>query len=150
MYKIYMRRFGKVLYHPRRVWNTVIWFHKALKYSILYIHHTVQYNRHVFSQVCFHPINRLRINWLYLLQSGIYPTCLPQAGGDTSSIFKWSKAGLNSKFSFSWTVYSSKAKEYSLFYYSNRPWVQRRNGFMPFPRALAYSEMQTASSRFWT
>ena len=47
----------------------------------------------------------------------IYPTLPPRAGFDPRVIFKQSKAGLNSVFSFSSTVCRTKAKEPSLPYY---------------------------------
>ena len=74
----------------------------------------------------------------------IYPTLLPQAGYDTRSIFQQSKA----EFSFSKTGCLTKIKGLSLpgyFLHSSG-----KNRFMPFPMRLAQSEMQTASSRFWT
>ena len=76
-------------------------------------------------------------------QLRIYLTSAPQAGCDTWTIFKWSKAGFHSKFSFSKTGCLTKTKEPS------RPYnLPITGGFMPFPRALMQSETQTASSRF--
>ena len=46
----------------------------------------------------------------------INSTFLPQRGCDTRSIFKWSKAGLNSKFSFFVTGCLRKAIKPSLLY----------------------------------
>ena len=39
------------------------------------------------------------------------------AGCDTWSMLSWSIIGLNSEFSFSWTVWCNKGKEPSLLYY---------------------------------
>ena len=50
---------------------------------------------------------------------------------------------------FTFTSCQTNAKEISLSYYSLIT-GRRTDGFMPFPRALAQSEMQTASSRIWT
>ena len=47
----------------------------------------------------------------------IYPTLQPQLEYDTRSIFKQSKAGLNSEFSYSSNGFLIKAKEPSLPYY---------------------------------
>ena len=67
----------------------------------------------------------------------------------TGQFVKQSAAGLNSEFSFAEAGYVSKAKETSLPYYL--PITGGRTyGFMSFPRELAQSEIQTASSRIWT
>ena len=75
---------------------------------------------------------------------------LSLAGCDTRTIFKWSTAGLNSEFSFSQTSYLTKPKEPSLSYYLPIATKGRRDGFMPFWRALVQNETQTATSRIWT
>ena len=60
---------------------------------------------------------------------------LPLVECDTESIFKQSKAGLNSDFSFSQTGSLTEDKEPSLSYYV--PIVgEWRDGFMLFPSAL--------------
>ena len=70
-------------------------------------------------------------------------------GFDTGSIFKQSKAGFNSEFSFSQTGYQTKDKEPNL---PNCLLIGRlgEDGFMPFPKPLVWSKTQTASSRIWT
>ena len=44
-----------------------------------------------------------RVDYLILAEfvGKYYPTPLPQVGSDAMSVFKWSKSGLNSEFSFS-------------------------------------------------
>ena len=42
---------------------------------------------------------------------------LPRRGCNRRSIFKWSRAGLNSEFTFSWAGCLTKAKETRLFFY---------------------------------
>ena len=54
---------------------------------------------------------------------------------------------VQSQFSFL-TDYRAMVKECCLPYYLSP--VERRDGFMPFSRALVQSEMQTASYRVWT
>ena len=67
-----------------------------------------------------------------------------QVGCDTRSIFRQSKAGLNTVFFFlDWLP--NKAKNLNPSYYLLIA-RGRTNGFMPFPRALAQSEMQKISS----
>ena len=61
--------------------------------------------------------------------------------------FMQSLTGLNSEFSFSSTDNQAKAKKLSLSYYFTGG---RIIGFIPFPRILVLSEMQTALSRNWT
>ena len=79
----------------------------------------------------------------------ISPTPLQRSGWETRSIFQRSKPCLNSNFSFSSTGCLTKAKEVSLLY--SLPKVNgSTDGFMPFPRALAWSEKQINSSRIWT
>ena len=62
--------------------------------------------------------------------------------------FKLGTAGLNSEFSFSLTGCLIKTKDISLFYYFFR--VSEGRGFMPFIKAFARREKETASSRIWT
>ena len=72
-----------------------------------------------------------------------------RAGYDTRSIFKRSLTGLNSELSFSLTSCLTKAEEPILSYYL--PIAGGRIiGFIPFPRVLVLSEMQSVSSRIWT
>ena len=54
------------------------------------------------------------------------------AGCDTKSIFKRSKAGLNSEFSFSYTGCLTKTREPSLYNYLPLVGERRTGGFMPF------------------
>ena len=70
----------------------------------------------------------------------IYPNTLLPAGYVTKSI----TAGWISVFSFSKTGCLTKAKEPILLYYLIITGRERTNGFIPFLRALAQSEMQTA------
>ena len=68
---------------------------------------------------------------------------------DARSIFKLSKAGLNSEFSFSNSGCLTTSKEPSHPCYL--PIAERRNNvFISFPRVLARRETQLASSRIWT
>ena len=63
--------------------------------------------------------------------------------------FKQSLTGLNSEFSFFETICLTKAEEPSLPYYL--PIARGRIiGFIPFPRVLVLSEMQSVLSRIWT
>ena len=65
------------------------------------------------------------------------------------NIFKRSKAGLNSEFSFNSTGCLTKAKESNLPH--NLPIAGKRtDGFMPFAKALVQSETQKASYRILT
>ena len=64
------------------------------------------------------------------------------------SIFKCT-TGLNLKLSFSKTGCMNKAKEPSLLNYLPIA-VGKADGFMPFPRALAWREMQSTLSKIWT
>ena len=70
---------------------------------------------------------------------------MPQVECDTWSIFKQNTVGLNSEFSFSWTNFFTKANEPSLCYLPIA--TERRYGFMPFPKVLVGSEMQTTLSK---
>ena len=79
----------------------------------------------------------------------IHPTPLQRAWCNIKSIFKPSTAGLNSEFSFSLTGCQTKAKEPSLPYNITMA-GERIDGFMPFLKALAQSQMQTNSSWIWT
>ena len=56
-----------------------------------------------------------------------------QAGYDMRSIFKWSKADLNSDFAFSLTACLSKDKEDNVLYYLPIA-AKRRDGLILFPR----------------
>ena len=56
-------------------------------------------------------------------------------GCNTKSILKWSKAGLNSDYSYSEPGYQIKAKETSLFYYIPIAW-RKTDGFIPFSRTF--------------
>ena len=56
-----------------------------------------------------------------------------------NNLFKWSKADLNSEFSFSKTDCLIKAKESSLPYYLLRA-EERTDEFIPFWRAWVWSE----------
>ena len=86
--------------------------------------------------------------YLYKKKSGnllkvlhICRTSLAQVRCDTRSIFKWYKAGLNTEFSFFYTGCLINVKEPSLPYYLLI--VEKRTyWFMPFPRALEWTEMQ--------
>ena len=73
----------------------------------------------------------------------ILPTLPQLAGCDIS------KAGFNTKFSFSLTDCPTKDKEYILSYYLPIA-GRRKDGLMLSPRALARSEMPTVSYRVWT
>ena len=74
---------------------------------------------------------------------------LPQAGYDTRSIFRQSKAELNSEFSFSKTSCLTMTIKSSLPYYL--PIAEgRTDGFMPIPRVLVQNERQRAVFRIWT
>ena len=53
------------------------------------------------------------------------------------------------QFPLSWTGCLANSKEPSLPYYLSIA-RERRDGFMHFPKALAQSEIQTASTRIWT
>ena len=81
-------------------------------------------------------------------KASTHATPLSQARWDTRLIFKWSKVGLNTEFSFQIGCLNM-AKEISL---SNYLPIAggRTDVFMLFPRALALSETQTTSSRIWT
>ena len=70
----------------------------------------------------------------------IYPTPSPWAGSDIRSIFKLSKASLNSEFSYSWTGYLTKVKKPSLPYYFDL-FGERTNRFMSFLKVLTWSEV---------
>ena len=76
------------------------------------------------------------------------PTPPPSAACDTRSVFKWSKAGLNSEFSFLIGCVT-KAKEPSLSDYLPIAGGGRIDGFMPIPRVLVWSEIQAVLSRKW-
>ena len=80
-------------------------------------------------------INSAERIWQYRLISYFIYSAICQSRWDTRSIFKWSKAGLNSEF--------SQRKLLTLL-------ERRRDGFIPFPRVLAWIEKQTATSRFST
>ena len=58
-------------------------------------------------------------------------------------------AGLNSEFSFN-TSCLTKAKEPSLPYYLFVADGERKDGFIPFLRAMAQDETHIALSRVWT
>ena len=58
------------------------------------------------------------------------------------------KLNLNSEFYFSLTGCINNAKEPNLPYYLHI--VGGKDEFMPFPRACARSEIQTASAKIWT
>ena len=90
-----------------------------------------------------------RKKWMEWKCVYIYSIPPPQVGCDTRSIFKWRSADLNTEFSFSLTGCLIKAKEPSLYYYLLIA-EARRDGFMPFLRALVWSQTQTALSRIWT
>ena len=77
----------------------------------------------------------------------LFTTPSARAGYDTRSIFKRSLTSFNSEFSFSYTSYLTKAEEPSLSYYLL---IAGGIGFIPFPRLLVLSEMQSVSSRIWT
>ena len=81
-----------------------------------------------------------------ILDVCIYSIPPPRAGCDTRSSFWWNETDLNSKISFTLTCCLTKTKEPNLSHYL--PITGRR--FMPFSRALAPSETQTALSRNWT
>ena len=76
----------------------------------------------------------------------LYSTPLPQAGIDTKTILKQSKAGMNSEISFSKTGCLAKAKEPSLPNSLSLARVGivrcRTHKFMPFPGAFAGSQTQ--------
>ena len=78
-----------------------------------------------------------------------YPTPFSKEGCDTISIFKQSKAGLNSEFSFSYSGCLTEAKEPSMPYYLLIA-GERTDGLMPFPRTLVQSEKQIASASIRT
>ena len=72
-----------------------------------------------------------------------------RTGSDIRSILTQSITGLSPDFSFSLTGCLTKVKESSLPYYL--PIGGRRiTGFIPFPRVLAFCEMQSATSRLRT
>ena len=79
----------------------------------------------------------------------IYPNIPLQAGFEILSLFKRSKADLNSGFSFAHLSCRMRAKEFSIYNYLPIP-SGRRDGFMPFPQVKAQNETQTASSMIWT
>ena len=94
-------------------------------------------------------IERERDNWKYVLVLRVCIITNPsaRAGYDTRSIFKQRLTGLNSEFSFSYTV--CLTEEPSLPYYLPiAGW--RIFGFIPFPMVLVLCEMQSVSSRIWT
>ena len=74
----------------------------------------------------------------------ISSTSLPGTGCNSRSVFKWSKAGLNSASSLSETGCYTKAEKYSLPFYST---IAGNSCFLW--RTLAQSKMKT-SSRIWT
>ena len=69
----------------------------------------------------------------------ILSTFLLRAGCDTRSIFKWSKADVNSEFYFSLTGCLTKTKELSILHYLP---VFRGDEFMPASRALVRAKTQ--------
>ena len=77
----------------------------------------------------------------------IYIASSPLARCDTKSFFYWSKAGLNSEFSISWTYWRSKAKEPNL---SNYLFIFGEVGGANGFRAFAQSERQIDTSKIWT
>ena len=94
-----------------------------------------------------------------ILKVYINPIPPPQVTCNTRYIFKQSKAGLNSEFSFFQTSCLPKSNEISLLNYlpiagergekkRKRRW--RRNGFMPLSGELAQNEIQTDLSWIWT
>ena len=90
--------------------------------------------------------------WNRMLKYKIYYVCtnpFAWAGCDTRSIFKWRLTGLNSDSSFSQSSCHAKVNEPSLLFYLFTD-LERIVEFLPFLRALASWEMQTALSRIWT
>ena len=77
------------------------------------------------------------VYFIYLL----CPTLYEQYATQGQFFFKGSRAGLNSEFSFFWTIRLTKAKEPSL----THSWREQMD-FMSFLRVLLQSEMQTAFS----
>ena len=62
--------------------------------------------------------------------------------------FKWSTAGLNSKFSFSLTGFLTKAKKSSLNYNLIIAGERERDGFMPFQTVLEQVKHKQSHPRF--
>ena len=73
----------------------------------------------------------------------VHLTSLPQVGYGTRTIIKQSKAGLDLEFSFLNCCLTVVKKKPSLPHYLPVA-GKRRDGFMPFLRALVQSETQTA------
>ena len=64
----------------------------------------------------------------------------PQAWCITGPVFKWGEAGWNLEFSTSLTSYDNQSRELSLHYYLLK--TGRRDGFMPFPKTLAWNKRE--------
>ena len=86
-----------------------------------------------------HSAWRIFFGIMYLL-----PPASLCPGYGTRSSFKQSKTSFNSEFSFSYIGCFTNAKKTSLPYYLPTG-GRRKEGFEPFPRALAQNEMQTTS-----
>ena len=70
---------------------------------------------------------------MYLLQ----PPLRLREGSGIRSIFKWSKAGLNSEFSFFLTGCFIKAKELSLLFTNSREWMSVERSIHTFPKGIS-------------
>ena len=94
-----------------------------------------------------HFINIYPISMICMLS--YLPTPPPGQDRTQGQFFKRSLTGLNSEFSFSYTICLTKAEEPSLPYYLSIA-GGRIIGFIPSLRVLVLCEMQSVSSRIWT